>query len=113
MTQETQDLLDELATPTHHAGPALNTWVKATATIVRLRGQQIALLRGMIQEAEGTELDVPLLGKLETLVQVPDAQARILNNIAKELRSFQGTRRQMQELVAELNVLAVAAGYTI
>ena len=54
---ETQALIDELATPSHHTNTQLDTWMRATAKIITKQGQQVALLRGQLQEAEGAEPD--------------------------------------------------------
>ena len=81
--------------------------------MLRLRGQQIALLRGLLQESEGQEPDAALVGKMETLAHKFDAQARILDRIAIECREFRGALRDADGLEGELKTLAAAAGYTV
>ena len=110
---ETQAFIDELAAPSLHTNAALRTWMKASATVVRERGQQIALLRGMIQEAEGEEPNVEVAGKMEGLIQQLDAQARILGNIAREGRGIRTSLGLFAGQVTEFRALASAAGYTV
>lgn len=110
---ETQDFINELAAPSHHTNAQLGTWTRASAKVVTQQGQQLALLRGQLQEAEGQEPDAAIGGKMETLVQQIDAQVRILGNIAREGRALRTSRKLMAEQVKELRTLAAAAGYTV
>ncbi len=110
---ETQAFLTELKTPSVHTNVRLKKWLKTSATVVKLRGQQIALVRGLLQEAEGEEPSEVMVGKMETLMQQVDAQARILDNIARELRDLRGSLKDAQGLVGELRGLAQDAGYTL
>ena len=104
--QETQDLLDEMATPTIHQPTDLTTWMTTSAMQVKLYGQQIALLRGLIQVAEDVEPDEVVSGKFEALVQKFDAQARILGIIASNFRLLRGTIQDLKVQEAELKALA-------
>ena len=113
MCTGTQALINELASPSHHTATQFAAWMKATSKVLRLRGQQIALLRGLLQESEGQEPDVALVGKMETLAHKFDAQARILDRIAIECREFRGALRDADGLEGELKTLAAAAGYTV
>ena len=110
---ETQAFINELDTPSHHTKVQLKTWMKASAKVVRLQGQQIALLHGQLQEAIEVEPDDVIAGKMETLEQQVLAQGRILGNIAKEGRNLRTSRKLLAELVVELRALAKTAGYTI
>ena len=110
---ETQTLIDELTAPSHHTNAQLKTWMKATARIITKQGQQIALLRGQLQEAEDAEPTELVRGKMESLIQQLDAQQRILGNIAKEGRSLRISRQALAEIRIEFNVLAADAGYTV
>ena len=110
---ETQTLIDELAAPSLHPHAQLRVWMKATARIITKQGQQIALLRGQLQEAEDAEPDGLVRGKMESLIQQLDAQQRILGNIAREGRALRSSRETLDVARAELNTLAADAGYTV
>ena len=110
---ETQNLINEFAAPSHHTKAQLRTWTKGSAKVVRLQGQQIALLRGQLQEAIEVEPDDVIAGKMETLEQQVLAQDRILSNMAKESRNLRTSRNLLDEIIVELNALAESAGYTI
>ena len=87
------------------------TWIKATAVVVRTFGQELALLRGLLHEAEDGEPTNVVRGKMEALIQQVDAQTRILESISKEARSLRVSRRILAEQREELLQLAADAGY--
>ena len=110
---ETQALLDEMGKPTHQTNAELRVWLKSAAKMLQAQGQQAAFLRGLIQEAENDEPDPVLAGRMSTLVQSYDAEARILGKIAAECRNLRITCDQEDEQEAELIALAVESGYTV
>ena len=111
--KETQDLLDELCGPTLCSEQELGTWMNDTTELVKTFGQQLALLRGLVHQAEDEEPTTVIRGKMEAIIQQIDAQTRILGNVAKEARSLRVSRRSLQDQLVELLALADAAGYVV
>ena len=103
--KETQALLDELANHSIHTHKQLATWLKASAEVLTLRGQQVALVRGLLQASELAEPDPVVAGKLEGLIQQLDAQTRILGNIGAESRGLLTSEKILETQVAELREL--------
>ncbi len=110
---ETQALIDEMESPSLHTGAELKEFGKGAATVVRLAGQQLALVRGLLQEAEESETDSAIRGHLETITQQLDAQNRILGHIAKETRSLRISRELLAGSLRDLHVIAGEAGYEV
>ncbi len=110
---ETQALLDELQTPTHHTPAALKIWMRASAQVARLQGQEVALLRGLLQESVGEEPSPVIVGKMETLANQFDAQARILDTMAREGGALRRSMKDAGGLVGELRAMAAADGYMV
>ncbi len=112
---ETQAFIDEMAAPSVHSAEALRAWSKACGRVIRDEGQQLAKMRGLLHEAERAEGegDGLIRGKLETIIQQLDAQARIIGTIATEERLFRVSRRLLAEQMVELHELAAAVGYKI
>ena len=107
---ETQAFINEMAEPSLHSDEQNNTWLKASAKFVRLESQQIALVRGLLQEVEIVDVsDLPTEG----LMQQVNAQRRIVGIIAENLRDMRGSQRILADQFAELCALAKNAGYTI
>ena len=113
MVTETQALINELASPSHHTATQFAAWMKATSKVLARRVSKIALLSGLFPESVGQVSDAALVGKMETLAHKFDAQARILDRIAIECREFRGALRDADGLEGELKTLAAAAGYTV
>ncbi len=110
---ETQALIDEWAKPSIHTEEELRAWAQATAKLIRQRGQQTALMRGLVQEAEEDEPDQVTRGKMESIVQQLDAQALVFDKIAREVRKLRGIREQLVVLREEFGGIAEDAGYTV
>ena len=110
---ETQDLLNELTGMTLCSRVDLKAWTKQTAVIVKGYGQQLAFLRGLIQDAEGEEPVTVIRGKMESLLQQVLAQTRLLERIATDVRDVRMSLRNLDERDAELRALAVEAGYDV
>jgi hypothetical protein len=108
---ETQDLLDELAGMTLCSRDDLKIWTKQTAVIVKGYGQQLALLRGLVHDAEDEEPTTEVRGKMEAVVQQVNAQVRLLDRIASDVRDVRTSLRSLDRQGAELRALAVEAGY--
>jgi len=108
---ETQDLLDELAGRTLCSRDHLKEWTKQTAVIVKCHGQQLALLRGLVHDAENEEPDAVVRGKMEAILQQVNAQVRLLERIASDVRDVRTSLRSLDEQGAALRALAVEAGY--
>lgn len=108
---ETEALLRELCGPTLCSEEELQTWIKATAVVVRTFGQELALLRGLLHDAEDEEPTTEVRGKMEALIQQIDAQTRILGIIAVEARSLRASRRLLAEQLKDFRELAKGAGY--
>lgn len=109
--QETQDLLDELHGPTFCSTDTLCSWMTDTTELVKTFGQQLALLRGLVHQAEDEEPTMAVRGKMEAIIQQVDAQTRILGNITKEARALRISRRSLHEQHGEFLELAAEAGY--
>jgi len=108
---ETQDLLDELTGMTLCSHEELNVWTKETAQIVRKHGQQLALLRGLLHGAEDEEPTTEVRGKMESLLQQINAQARLLDRISSDVRDVRTSVRNLADRDGELRALAIEAGY--
>ena len=108
---ETQDLLDELTNLTICSRDEIHTWTKQTAVIVKLHGQQLALLRGLIHDAENDEPTTMVRGKMESLLQQVRAQIKLLERIATDARSVSLSLRNLDDRDMELRTLATEAGY--
>lgn len=108
---ETQDLLDELAGMTLCSRADLKAWTKQTAVIVKNYGQQLALLRGLIHDSEGEEPNAVVHAKLEAVIQQVNAQTRLLERIASDVRDVRTSLRSLDEQGAALRALAEEAGY--
>ncbi len=108
---ETQDLLDELAARTLCSAEDSRAWLKATTRIAGALGQQIALLRSLLDEAEDAEPNEQVRARMETISQQLGAHARIVGNIQKEARSLRTSMRSLEDRGAEMRALAVEAGY--
>lgn len=111
--EETQAFLDELANPTHHTPANLRAWIKASAKIIRKEGQQIALMKGLMEEVGAVEDDRAITGKVDTMTQQVDAQAKIVSEIARLARKLRVSRQDFGDLSQDLRTLAEAAGYTL
>ena len=108
---ETQDLLDELTAMTLCSRAELNAWTKETAVIVKCHGQQLALLRGLVHAAEGEEPTTEVRGKMEAVLQQVNAQVRLLERIASDVRDVRTSVRSLDHQDGELRALAEEAGY--
>ncbi len=110
---ETQKLIDELCAPTICQPIEVKGWIKDTTAIVGGFGQQLALVRGLVHDADDEEPTMEVRGKMEAIIQQIDAQTRIIGKIAQEVRSLRVSLRLLAEQVSELRDLADAAGYVI
>lgn len=110
---ETQDLLDELAAMTLISPQNVRVWVKRTTRFVGAFGQQLALLRGLVHDAEDEELTTEVRGKMAAIIQQIDAETRIIGKISAEARSLRVSLEILGEQVAELRQLAGLAGYNV
>ena len=108
---ETQDLLDELTNWTLCSRADLKAWTKQTAVVVKNHGQQLALLRGLLHDAENDEPTAVVRGKMESLIQQVRAQMRLLERVAADVREVNSSLRNLDDRDAELRALAVEAGY--
>ncbi len=110
---ETIAFLQELKTPTHHTPAAMKAFSRGSAAILTKEGQQIALLRGLLDEVGENEDDANLAGKIETIIQQLDARARITSEITLRQRKLRGTTRDLVGYIQDFRAAAVAAGYTL
>ena len=108
---ETQTLLDELFNLSIHTHAELRVWMKSSSEVIKLRGQQLALLRGLLDEAEADEPNGLVYGKLEGMIQQIDAQTRLLGEITKDVRALRVSGKMLAEQALQFRVLAEEAGY--
>ena len=113
MAQETQDFIDEIKTPSFYTHAQRKTIVKALSSALCDNGQQLAKLRGLLQDAEMTESDDSLRGRFEMLIQNLDALCRHNQKLADEGRRLHQTSKFLCEQYAEFKVDAAALGYTV
>lgn len=108
----TQTYLDASATPTVAAPAALLAGIAtATATASQL-GQQAAILRAALQQAQILEEDEALRAQFEPLLQTFGAMERQYTELSRHLTEAVTAVRQWQRLDAELRTAATALGYT-
>ncbi len=113
MAQETQDFINEVETSSFYTHAQRVTMLKALSAALRENGQQLAKLRGLVQDAEMTEADDSLRGRYESFVQVLGAMQRQQEKIADEGRRLYRASEDLKRQYVEFRTEASASGYTI
>ena len=113
MAKETQDFIDEIETPSFYRHSQRLTMLKALSRALGADGQQVAKLRGLLQDAEMAEADDSLRGRFEMLSQALGAMQRQQGKIAEEARRLHSTSRAIADQWVEFKAAAADVGYTI
>ena len=113
MAQETQNFIDEIERPSFYTHVQRKTMVTALSAALCDNGQQIAKLRGLLQDAEITEVDDSLRGRMEMLFQNLDALLRQNQKLADEARRLHQSSRFLAQQYADFKVEAVVLGYAV